>query len=127
MQNNYLHQTKTCYPVEAEQINQCIYRRMVLGIYKERKGAVLVDKVTADLQMKTGLNLHMAAKIADTAARCNVRGTLCKENQYYNVGSVLQMASSGINAQDEITVCCTGLRAQEALDTVVNILQSEEN
>ena len=85
-----------------------------------------MDKVTADLQMKTGLSLHMAAKIADTAARCNVRGTLCKENQYYNVGSVLQMASSGINAQDEITVCCTGARAQEALDTVVDILQGKK-
>lgn len=85
-----------------------------------------MDKISADVQMQSGLSLKMAARIADTAARCNVRGQIVKESRFFNIGSVLQMASSGINAQDFITVNCTGERAQEAMDIFLKVLQEKE-
>lgn len=85
-----------------------------------------MEKISADVQMKSGLSLKMAARIADTAARCNVRGQIVKGSHFYNIGSVLQMASSGINAQDQITVNCTGVRAQEAMDVFLKVLQEVE-
>lgn len=85
-----------------------------------------MDKISADIQMQSGLSLKMAARIADTAARCNVRGQLIKGSQFFNIGSVLQMASSGINAQDRITVSCTGTRAEEAMDIFLKVLQERE-
>lgn len=85
-----------------------------------------MEKVSAEIQMRSGLSLKMAAHIADTAARCNVRGCLVKKDQNYNIGSVLQMASSGINAQDWITVSCMGTRAEEAMEIFLKILQEKE-
>ncbi len=85
-----------------------------------------MEKISADVQMKCGLSLKMAARIADTAARCSVRGQIVKGSQFYNIGSVLQMASSGINAQDQITVNCTGARAEEAMKIFLKILQEKE-
>ncbi len=82
-----------------------------------------MEKISADIQMKSGLSLKMAGRIADTAARCNVRGQIVKGGHFYNIGSVLQMASSGINAQDFITVNCTGARAEEAMAIFLKVLQ----
>ncbi len=85
-----------------------------------------MDRISADVQMQSGLSLKKAARIADTAARCNVRGQIVKGDRIFNIGSVLQMASSGINAQDVITVHCTGTRAQEAMDIFLQVLQEKE-
>lgn len=85
-----------------------------------------MEEIRGELRMNTGLSLKKAAKIADMTARCNVRGVLYKNSQSFNIGSVLQMASSGIQEGDAVSFSCRGERAQEAMKAIMEILEQTE-
>ena len=71
----------------------------------------------------TGLNVHPAGVLCETAARFKSEISLCIGNTTVNAKSVLGVLGAGVRNGDEIELVCKGSDEEEALQTVIRIIE----
>ncbi|MCR5415197.1 MAG: HPr family phosphocarrier protein [Pseudobutyrivibrio sp.] len=73
----------------------------------------------------TGLHLRPAGVLCETAMQFNCKVTFKTEDNYEaNAKSVLSVLGACVKTGQEITICCEGADEQEALDFIINKIES---
>ena len=71
----------------------------------------------------TGLHLRPAGDLCDTARRFQSNITFRRGNNISNAKSLLSVLGAGVRYGDEIEIICEGEDEQEALETVIAVIE----
>lgn len=79
-----------------------------------------------DLRIVNRLGLHAraAAKLVHTAARFSSDITVCREGDIVDAKSILGLLQLGAAQGTEIKVCCNGGDEEEALSSVIDLIEN---
>lgn len=77
----------------------------------------------ATIKNPTGLHLRPAGLFCKTAARFKSKITFRSRNTIENAKSVLSVLGACIKAGDEIELMCEGVDEEEALQTMLKIIE----
>ncbi|HIZ07427.1 MAG TPA: HPr family phosphocarrier protein [Candidatus Eubacterium avistercoris] len=75
------------------------------------------------IKYPTGLHLRPAGVLCDTARRFQSNITFRRGNNISNAKSLLSVLGAGVRYGDEIEIICEGEDEQEALETVIAVIE----